>query len=53
MYHDFKLFLGLANYYQRFIKNFSIIATPLTILMHKDQPWTWHCEQQHIFNTLK
>ena len=32
--------LGLANYYQRFVKNFSLIAKPLTILTSKDQPWT-------------
>jgi hypothetical protein len=33
--------LGLANYYRRFVKNFSLIAKPLTILTSKDQPWTW------------
>ena len=30
-------FLGLANYYRQFIKNFSLIAKPLTILTSKDQ----------------
>jgi hypothetical protein len=34
-------FLGLANYYRQFVKNFSLIAKPLTIFMNKDQPWTW------------
>ena len=43
----FCTFLGLANYYQR------LIAKPPTILMSKDQPWTWGCEQQHAFETLK
>ena len=47
------IFLGLANYYERFIKNFSLIAKPLTILMSKDQPWTWGCEQHRVFETLK
>ena len=37
-------FLGLANYYFRFIKNFSLIAKPLTIFMSKDQLWTWNRE---------
>jgi hypothetical protein len=34
-------FLGLANYYLRFVKNLSLIAKPLTIFTSKDQPWTW------------
>jgi hypothetical protein len=34
-----RAFLGLANYYRRFLKNFSLIAKPLTILTGKDKPW--------------
>jgi hypothetical protein len=48
-----RAFLGLANYYRRFVKNFSLIAKPLTILTGKDQPWIWSREQQHAFGTLK
>ena len=48
-----RAFLGLANYYRRFIKNFTLIAKPLTILMSKEQPWTWGREQQHAFETWK
>jgi hypothetical protein len=48
-----RAFLGLANYYRRFVKNFSSIAKPLTILTGKDQPWIWSREQQHAFDTLK
>ncbi|QRV87182.1 Retrotransposable element Tf2 protein [Ceratobasidium sp. AG-Ba] len=32
-------FLGFANFYCRFIENFSPVACPLHILMHLDQPW--------------
>lgn len=45
--------LGLANYNRWFVKNFSLFAKPLTILTNKDQPWTWGCEQQQAFETLK
>jgi len=30
-------FLGLANYYRRFIKDFAKIATPLHVLVKKEQ----------------
>ena len=30
-------FLGLANYYRRFIKDFAKIAVPLHILVRKEQ----------------
>ena len=30
-------FLGLANYYRRFIKDFAKIATPLHVLIRKEQ----------------
>jgi len=30
-------FLGLANYYRRFIKNFARIAVPLHVLVRKEQ----------------
>ena len=48
-----RAFLGSANYYRRFVKNFSLIAKPLTILTNNHQPWTWGREQQHAFETLK
>ena len=33
---DIRVFLGLANFYRRFIKNFSKIARPLTELVKKN-----------------
>jgi hypothetical protein len=32
-------FLGLYNYYSKFVKTFSGIAKPLTMLIRLDQPW--------------
>ncbi|PSS36996.1 hypothetical protein PHLCEN_2v1138 [Hermanssonia centrifuga] len=46
-------FLGFANFYRRFIKDFVKHAKPLTILTKKDQPWVWGEEQEHVFNSLK
>ena len=34
-------FLGLCNYYRRFILRFSEIASPLTLLTRKDQKFVW------------
>ena len=46
-------FLGFANFYRKFIPNFSHIVTPLNLLTRKDQPWAWTSLQQSAFDTLK
>jgi len=46
-------FLGLANYYRRFIKNFARIAAPLHVLVRKEQKWKWEKEQKEAFEELK
>jgi len=46
-------FLGLANYYRRFIKNFARIAAPLHVLVRKEQKWKWEKEQEETFENLK
>ena len=46
-------FLGLCNYYRRFIKNFSKIAKPLTYLTRKDQVFDWDSKCQAAFDQLK
>ena len=33
---DIRKFLGLANYYRRFIKNFAQVARPMNVLTRKD-----------------
>lgn len=46
-------FLGFANFYRRFIKNFSTIARPLHDLTKKNAPWQWGTPHQDAFDTLR
>ena len=45
-------FLGFANFYRQFIKNFSHITKPLNKLKEKKE-WKWEEEQQRAFDELK
>ena len=46
-------FLGLANYYRRFIQDFANIAEPLNKLMHKDVKFHWTHDCDEAFTTLR
>ena len=46
-------FLGFANYYRRFIKDFARISAPLVRLTKKDAPFRWTEEEQTAFDRLK
>jgi len=50
---DVRKFLGLANYYRWFIKNFAALAKPLNMLTRKDEKWKWKEAQQKAFEQLK
>ena len=50
---DVRSFLGLAGFYRRFIKNFSLKARPLTELTRDDAVWRWEEPQEMAFKTLK
>ena len=46
-------FLGLANYYRKFIKGYSKKVNSLTDLLKKDQKWCWNEACQEAFEKLK
>ena len=46
-------FLGFANFYRRFIRNYSQLAAPLTRLTSPAIPFTWNQEAEDAFKLLK
>ena len=46
-------FLGFANFYCRFIKNFAHLAQPLNDLTRKDARWSWNVSCRQAFQALK
>ena len=50
---EVRSFLGLAGYYQRYVKSFATISTPLHALTRKDAVFHWSEECQTAFSRLK
>jgi transposase InsO family protein len=63
---EVRRFLGFAGYYRKFVRDFSRIAAPLSVLMptpakktrgkrpaRPQKPWTWGEAEQKSFDTLK
>jgi len=50
---DVQKFLGLANYYHRFIEGFALVARPLHDMVKKDKKWDWTERQEKAFKELK
>ncbi|KAL0455690.1 UNVERIFIED_CONTAM: Retrovirus-related Pol polyprotein from transposon [Sesamum latifolium] len=50
---EVRSFLGLAGYYRRFVKDFSVIAKPLTSLLKKNALFKWNHMCDQSFEELK
>lgn len=42
---ELRAFLGMVNYYSKFIRNYSSIVEPLYKLLRKDHTWSWSSTQ--------
>ena len=46
-------FLGLTNYFRKFVKGYSPMTAPLSNLLRKNVPWLWSDSCQEAFDDLK
>ncbi|UYV74594.1 hypothetical protein LAZ67_12000217 [Cordylochernes scorpioides] len=46
-------FLGLLNYYDRFLRNKATVVEPLHRLLDSNNPWKWNREHQRAFKEAK
>eukprot|EP00253_Pinus_taeda_P035628 PITA_35628 len=51
--HEVRSFMGLADYYRRFVEGFSKIAKPITTLQRKGVKYEWTEECNKAFSELK
>ena len=50
---DLRRFIGLCNYYRRFVDAYADIAAPLTCLCEPHATWAWGPGEQQSFDRLK
>jgi hypothetical protein len=50
---ELQRFLGFANFYRWFIRNYCSVATPLTTLTSPSIPFRWSSEAEKAFSDLK
>ena len=50
---ELQMFLGMCNYYVKFVRDYAHTAAPLYELLRKDVHWGWTAARQHAFDALK
>ena len=50
---ELRSFLGLVNYYGKFLPNLATLLSPLYALLQKRRPWKWAAEQAKTFRDVK
>ena len=50
---ELKAYLGLLNYYNRFLPNLSTLLAPLHCLLRRDTVWSWTERQDKVFRESK
>ena len=50
---ELRSFLGLVNYYGKFLPNLATILSPLYRLLQKKQKWIWSSDQEQAFRKIK
>ena len=50
---ELQAYLGLLNFYRKFLPNASTVLQPLTDLLKKDVRWSWGDEQKNAFEHSK
>lgn len=50
---ELKSFLGLLNYYHKFLPDVATVLSPLHLLLRKDTPWKWTPDQEKAFQKAK
>jgi len=50
---DVKAFLGLVNYYSKFVENMSTIARPLYSLLKNNTKFLWNANHSKAFSKIK
>lgn len=51
--HELRMFLGLASYFRKFVKDYAGITYDLYKLLKKDTKWEWGSTQQEAFQQIK
>ena len=50
---ELRSFLGMVNYYGKFLPDLSTTLAPLYLLLRQTTPWTWGQEQKEAFKAVK